>query len=283
MRTIWYGLCEHDAFRGRLIWLDNLTTANWCEWHEFLVKYAHACRSVPTLGRTVFVAPLEGVPSGNTPANDVSISVHDWNNVVEEMDILLWAYDHLLRRGTGKDQTTLLATTIAQVAVWDIETAERLGDEEWSVILAPLEMLRSFARDKGWTPETPAEWELGTASGSGAWHAALAALHEPPREIYRRIWSAQAAVLLPRIESWRSVIVQRHAPEIRRHLRRNGFATVDPEELEIGELQSVVDRKGASRILRRNVRQLRGARNALAHLEPLRPQDALQLVNRKIF
>ena len=276
-------ICEHDAFRGRLIWLDDLTSINWLEWRDFLMKYAHACRSVSMLRRTVFAAPLEGAPPGDPPNTDVSLSVHDWNNILDEMDILIWAYDRLLRGGVPKAETVLLATTVARVADWDFETAERLIDEKTNVILAPYEMLRSVAREKGWTTATPPEWELGTASGSGAVHAALASLDNPPREIYRRLWSAQASVLLPRIESWRSVIVRRNAPEIRRHLRRDGLSSRNPYDLEIGELQSVVQRQGASRVLRRSVHQLRKARNALSHLEPLRPRVALDLVRRNSY
>ena len=276
-------ICEYDAFRGRLIWLDNLTAINWLEWRDFLVRYAHACRSVSTLGRTVFVAPLEGAPPGDPPSTDVSVSVHDWNNVLDEMDILIWAYDRLLRGGVPKAETVLLATTVARVAAWDFETAERLVAEEINVILAPYEMLRSVAWEKGWTTATPPEWELGTASGSGAMHAALAALDNPPREIDRRLWSAQASVLLPRIESWRSAIVQRKTAEIRRHLRHDGLGSKNPHDLEIGELHSIVQRRGASRALRRSVYQLRTARNALAHLEPLRPRAALDLVRRNSF
>ncbi len=275
-------ICENDAFRGRLIWLDDLTSSNWLCWRDFLAKYAHACRSVSALGRTLFVAPLEGAPLGNPPDTDVCMSVHDWNNVVGEMDILFWAHECLLRRGIAESEAVLLAMTIARVAAWEFETAELLVDEDINAILAPCEILRLFAHDRGWTIATPSEWRFGTASGSGKVHAALAALDEPPREINRRVWSAQASVLLPRIESWRGVIVRRNASEIRRHLRRNGMASRNPDDLEIGELHSVV-RRGGTWALRRGVRQLRKARNALAHIEPLRPQTALDLLGRSSF
>ena len=273
-------ICENDAFRGRLIWLDKLTSDNWLEWRDFLVKYAHACRSVPMLGRTLFLAPLEGAPPADPPNVDVSMSVHDWNDVVDEMDLLFWSHDHLLRRGITRSEAVLLATTVARVTAWEFETAERLVDENFKVILAPFDMLRSVAREKGWTIDTPSEWGIGTASGSGTVHAALAALDKPPREIERRIWSAQASVLLPQIESRRDLIVRRNAHEIRRHLRHDGMDSRDPYDLEIGELQSVVQQRGANRTLRRSVNQLRKARNALAHLEPLRPKTALDLVRR---
>ena len=273
-------ICEDDAFRGRLIWLDGLNSDNWCEWREFLTRYAHICRTVSALGRPVFIAPLDGMPPGKPPNNDVAISVHDWSDVVGEMDILFWAYRRLLRRGRGECETQLLAMAVARVAGWDFDTAERLVDEEASVILSPVGMLRSFAMEKNWTLHTPSKWGLGTASGSGVLHAALAALHDPPREIERRMWSAQASVLLPRIDYWRSQFVAQNSSRIRRQLQHNDFGTRDPYELEIGKLQLVVQRMGCGQRVCRSVRVLRDARNALAHLRPLRPEQAVQIVRR---
>ena len=67
---------------------------------------------------------------------------------------------------------------------------------------------------------------MHNAGGLGAWHgvsdgaihAALAALDEPPRELHRRIWSAQASVLLPIIDERRYEIVRRTHGQISTHL-----------------------------------------------------------------
>ena len=52
------------------------------------------------LGRTQFVVPIDGVPPAG-PARDVSLAVHDWRDVVDEMDVLFLANGRL-RVGASK-------------------------------------------------------------------------------------------------------------------------------------------------------------------------------------
>ena len=270
-------LCETEDFRGRLIWLEGLNGELWPTWRGFLEKYAEASRSIPTLGRTLFVASLEGEPPGDPPPADVTMAVHDWSNVVDEMDILFLAHNRLAEMQTKPSQRLLLATTVGCVASWDVETAERLLDESPNVILEPYGLLRSLAREKNWTTETPSDWQLGTASGSGITHAALAALAEPAREIQRRLWNAQASVLLPEIESHRHVFVQSNWHAIKRLSCRTGNGVKDPYDMELGELLLLFQQGSPDRGKRRFLSRLRDARNALAHLEPLPPRTALEL------
>lgn len=270
-------LCENEAFRGRLIWLEGLNDDLWPEWREFLSRYAEASRSIPTLGRTLFIAPLEGEPPGDPPQADVTMAVHDWSEVVDEMDLLFFAHNRLPERRMELSQRLLLATTVAHVACWDIDTADRMLNEAPHVILEPYEMLRSLAKEKHWTSETPSNWQLGTASGSGVAHAALAVLTDPPREIRRRLWSAQASVLLPRIESHRHVFVERNWNTIERLSYRAGNGVKDPYDAELGELLFLFQHGSRDRATHRFLSGLRDARNALAHLEPLPPGTALEL------
>ena len=123
-------LCDSDGFRGRLIWLDDLTQEVWPTWKQFLTEYAQASRGVPTLGRTIFVVPLEGEPPQDPPDADVTMAVHDWIDVLDEIDLLLLANNRLPERRMDRQQRLLLATAVAHVASWDFDTAERLIDEE---------------------------------------------------------------------------------------------------------------------------------------------------------
>ena len=181
-------LCEREDFQGRLIWIDGLKRLDrndWLAWREFLTDYAQASRSVQEFDRTLFVVSVEGTPPAEPPKADVTLTTHDWRGVIDEMDLLFLAYEELGGRNVNPAMRSLLATTVARVAVWDLETAERLLDEEDDVILEPENMLRSLAYKKGWTTETPVGWEFGTESGNGSIHAALASLYNPPREVRR--------------------------------------------------------------------------------------------------
>ena len=268
-------LCEAEAFRGRLIWITGLHKANWRVWRAFLVAYAQAIRSVRVLNRTLFVAPLYGVPRGEEN-REVALVVQDWHDVVDEMDLLFLASERLRGRGINGAMRLLLATLVARVAAWDCGVAERMAMASVEDIIAPCELLRAVAREREWTEETPVSWELGTESGTGVMHAALAAVREP-REIGRRVWRAQVSVLLPVIESRRQDIVGAHRCQIEENLERTGERG-DADDLEIGDLVRVFGRPGFDPEAGRWVRGLRSARNELAHCRPLPSAQALMLV-----
>ena len=151
-------LCEHEEFHGRLVWLDGLDALDrddWLNWKRFLTDYAQASRSVQEFERTLFVAVLEGSPPEEAPPNDVTLVTCDWRDVIDEMDLLFLAHEHLRQRNMRPAMRSLLATTVARVAVWDVDVAVRLLDEGEGVILAPCSMLRSVADEKGWKTDTP--------------------------------------------------------------------------------------------------------------------------------
>ena len=264
-------LCEQHEFQGRLIWvdgLDYLDPGDWCKWKQFFVDYAQASRSVREFERTLFVAVLSGVPPADPPQQDVTLTTHDWRDVVDEMDLLFLAYERLGHRDMSPTMHSLLATTVARVAAWDLEIAERLLDEERNVILDPVSMLRSVAHENGWTADMPSGWGVGTASGSGSRHAVLAALDDPPREVRRRVWSAQVSVLLPAIHRLRIEIIQKYRVQLASYLESEGMA-VDPLDLDFPDLADTIHRPGFDRSVRRRVQELRDWRNNLAHLEIL--------------
>ena len=269
-------LCENEDFRGRLIWLNGvgrLDREDCSAWKKFLVDYAQASRSVPEFERTLFVAVLDGAPPADPPLDDVTLKCFDWRGVIDETDLLLAAHERLHSRDAGAVMRSLLATTVAHVASWDPDVAERLLDEGCDVILNPVSLLQSVAREKGWTSNTDVCWELGTASGGGVPHAALTSLEDPPRDLRRRLWSAQASVLLPSIANWRWNLLLDHRALLAEHLKREG-RPADPLDLDIGELMGMVQRPGFDPEVRRNVRQMNRWRNELAHLRPLSANDA---------
>ena len=265
-------LCKHKEFQGRLIWLDGLdgmVSDDWAAWKQFLGRYAQASRSMRGFERTLFVAVLEGAPPVEPPELDVTLTLHDWSGVVDEMDLLFLAYERLGDRNVVRTMRSLLATTVARVAAWDVETAERLLNEEKEVILNPRSMLRSFAREKSWTPDTPVRWDLGTASKDGSSHAALASLDEPPREIRRRIWAAQLSVLLPAIDRRRIEIIEEHYEQLAVRLKLEGSETDDPLDLDVGKLTHLINRPGFDDAIYRQISEMNSWRNDLAHLKPL--------------
>ena len=158
--------------------------------------------------------------------------------------------------------------------------AERLLNEGCDAILDPVFLLQSVAREQGWTSDAEASWELGTASGNRVSHAAPAALDDPPRDLRRRLWSAQASVLLPSIAGWGRDLLIRHRALVAEHLKRDGKPD-HPLDLDIGELTGmVVQHPGFEPEVRRDVRRMNRWRNELAHPRPLSANDARTLAGR---
>ena len=109
-------------------------------------------------------------------------------------------------------------------------------------------------------------------------HPTRAALDDPPRDIVRRIWSAQASVLLPWIETLRHQINTVYGYDVRRQMRHSRIQYEDPHDLELGELAALFGRRGAYRELRKRAQKRQVARNALSHLQPLLPDNVLRTI-----
>lgn len=272
-------LLAEERFRGLLIRLEGIGEHSWPPWRDFLGHYAEVLRGIPLLGRTLFCVPLVGLPSGEPPRSDVALINRDWDGVIDEVDLLLFASERLRSRASSSLVRQLLATSVSRVARWDFDTAANLLDQGDHAILAPLETLRKIARDKGWTAETPLDWKMGTVSQSGVMHPARAALDTPPREIERRMWSAQVAVLMPRIEELRHDTVQNNLADIKYRMRVGGMDDGDPHDLELGELTRLFDNVRGYWRLQGSLVWLRKQRNRLAHLNPLPPNVALKMLN----
>ena len=272
-------LHDSEDFRARLMWLGVADHNDWRPWCQFLEAYVEAARSIPIERRTLFVVTLSGLPPADPPASD-AVRTFDWDDVVDEIDILSFANDQLRRKGRGGALARLLAAVVSNVAIWDFETAERLLAEKDEVILDPTDMLRSWARELGWDATTETCWHYGTSSHSGHVHAARAAMESPAKEIERRLWVAHASVLLPEIESRRIQLIRSRLFEVRRWLRQRQDAR-DPFDLEIGDLHIVYQERHVRRDIRESVARLRNARNSLAHFRPLSPHAALGIVRAK--
>ena len=271
-------LCVAPDFQGRLIWIDGVDRDAWPDCRQFLTDYTQCSRNVARLDRTRFLVLLTGVPLEEPPRRDVTLEVHDWRGAVSEMDLLFLAYERLEARGINETMRVLLATSVARVAAWDLGIAERLLEvESEDNLIDPTDVLQAVAADEGWTRKTPVDWALGTASETGLVHAALASLDNPPRELHRRIWSAQASVLLPIIDKQRYEIVQENHRQIATHLQKD-CDPIDPLDLEVGDLVRMVQRPGFSRPVSNQVRRLSRARNDLAHLRPLGLDEVRALI-----
>ena len=144
-------LCDDPDFRGLLVRLDNLNEGNWPAWRDFLGRYAQTSRSRHLLGRSLFLVPLSSCDTLEPPPTDVALTHSIWDNILDDVDLLLFASESLRQRSGDTLLRSLLANIVARVASWDFDTAAALLAESDRTILDPTEFLRAIAREKGWT------------------------------------------------------------------------------------------------------------------------------------
>lgn len=271
-------LLETSGFRGRVLWIDGLDEKSWTSWSDFLNEYQHLARNASLVDRTVFIAPVVGEASGATITADVGLAVRRWDGVVDRADMLLFAMYALRGRGHPRRLAALLAATMAHIASFDPEVVLRLAGERAERILAPTDVLLDLASERRWERGTPRDWALGTSSvvdGDREPHPALDALGDG---LAPRLWQAQVSVLFPLIEEHRLRLVARL-----RHLLRVPFdgsfgRITDARDLEVGHILHQVRafKLPVSRGTRELLIEIKDARDHLAHLEPLTPEEILR-------
>jgi hypothetical protein len=265
-------LARNERLVGSAVWVDGLGAEHWPRWRGFLTGFADAARALPETRRGILLVCVRGEPPDRLPAEDVTLGVMRWDDVVGDLDVLLYVLDTMDRRAGPPARIRLLASCIAAVARWDLELADRLAGEEPRFALAPGPVLDELGRDRAWNAATEPCWAagtLGTVDGRVEVHSAMAHVRGEDRLIERRLWSSQAGVLLPILEERR----QEMLPEIRKHLRPPLAGTAGPVhdigDLELGEIAYHLRGTAASAALKHRVHRLRDIRNRLAHLEAL--------------
>lgn len=273
-------LADVAAFQGRLLWIEKIGRCNWAQWAAALAAYADACRSVDLLDRTLFIVVLSGATVEESVPEEVALVRRDFRNVVDTLDLFVFALFRLSGRIEHPERRSLVAQTVSQVAQWDCQLAERLLVTPIEA-LSPDSALRDYARRQGWTPDTTRCWENGTVDGPAnrpILHSAILTVSNDSASVSQRIWAGQSAVLLPLVEERRVAVI----PRCRRYLQlpietQPGEWVGDLRKIEIGSLAWHLERTNAPRGLKRQVHFLRRVRNKLAHMETLRPEDALNL------
>ena len=115
-------ICQDEQFQGRLIWLNGLDSTNWPAWRDFLELYSQVSRSMPLLGRTLFLAPLSGTPPESPPDDDVALGTVEWDGLSDPIDLMTFINEHLQHRCPKDIQRLLLVMTVAEVASWDFDS-----------------------------------------------------------------------------------------------------------------------------------------------------------------
>lgn len=271
-------LSTDPEFAGKVIWLENITSENWERWKEFFASYAQACQHVPIENRGRFCIPLPGELVASRFDENPLWSQYRWADVVSHLDMVLFASTLLQDRPMPPLQRSLAVEVIATLALWDPEVCESLAKLEISELLQPLPVLAEIGRERGWDRTNhQTGWIVGLNDYvDGRWlrHSAAIALEDSPKEIFKRIWSAEVSVLLPIVEEVRQAVLAKYGDKLILPMRTRFGEIHDLYELEINHIyaqifthQLVVDSRTS-----KLVKQMTTIRNLLAHLKTVPPQ-----------
>jgi hypothetical protein len=285
-------LMTQGSFAGRTIWLDGVDAQVWPSWQAFLREYVHLCQDAPQEDRTLMCIPLVSELALAAPRNDARLSIRTWRDTLDPYDMLLFAARMFGERGDLTSLERQLATSVtAALAQWDPRVVEILAREPLPVIMDPLGPLRALADERGWGDLARADccWPHGTkgcVDGQDRIHSAVLATCNETRELNRRIWAAEVAVLLPVVEERRVEILDEFGPQFvvpftvqsgRVQRTINHYS-----DLEIGDMASQMNQGLVilDRETQRRVQNLTAMRNMLAHLSlvPLQMLHALMPV-----
>lgn len=276
-------LAECDDFAGRLLYVDGVDANAWPHWRAFLADYAQVCRGLSPLQRTLFCVRLTGAVALGAPERDVCLDVHRYDGV-ERIDATLYAWLLVHETKRPRLEKELAAASIAAVALWDTELAERLADQPIEQILHPEQVLEGLATERGWRELPVADdrmlWAIGAKCGFdevGKLHSAALVALGRQADVERRIWSAQVGVLFPFVEESRQRIVAELASVLQIPFTTDRGETIeDLRDLEIGHIERQLGglrHVAKERLLQ--IRWLKQVRNALSHLEIV-PADVIR-------
>lgn len=266
---------------GDVIVIEGATAANWDAWRTFLRDFEVASRQRASDQRPVLLVFVRGVPQKSLQATGAALTTSIWSGVFGELDTLIYVDQRLRCNHKRALHHKLIVRQIAALAMWDIDLADYLTDQperdvfEIQLILEAAR--RALGRDEG---PVGSNWESGGLDhfdGVEMPHPfALLDCGDPAKELQRRMWTAQAAELLPLIEVRRRELVRSLERHVSCPFWIDGKRQVRSlDELEIGSLAYVSQTRGIRGELRDRAEWLARCRNTLAHLGLLGDGDAL--------
>lgn len=272
-------LCQ-ELGGNSVVVLEGIDSTAWDTWRVFLKEFEVASRQRPSDDRPLLLVVVKGVSPKHIQISGAALEVKHWVGVLSELDTLIFV-DQLLRsRNKPAKHHKLIVRQISALALWDLDLATYLATQPETSLFNAVEVLQAARTelDRDCSLKE-ARWEKGGSDqidGAEMTHPfVLVDKGDPGRELKRRLWTAQAAELLPLIEIRRRELLK----GLERHLvcpfNLDGYSVTSLEELEIGRLAYAAQKHRLNGELRDRAELLAGCRNKLAHLTALRSDEAM--------
>ena len=276
-------LARHPSFGKMIVWVEGLDSSVWPQWDEFLREYAEMSRNLPEEDRTRFVVLLDGPLSGLRPQPSLLLSVRDWQDTVDRLDMLLYCRQNASFPDAASSplQGKLALELAAGLALWDRNLADYLLVRPLHELMDPAGLLAKFAETLGWGETVPASWSAGTMNrfeNRNELHSAYLAAAGRWQDIRRRVWQAQLNVLFPIIEDLRHRLIAEFSDILTvPYVDDRGNRIEDLRDFELRHIWYQLRSLPLDSSLLGGIDNLRKLRNRLAHLDPIRG-DELHLI-----
>lgn len=262
---------------GLVVIVRKVGPGSWPEWKLFLTEYELASRSVGEAERPLFLVFTEGVRLSAMPERAVALRVLACDNVLGELDTLLFVTSLLRKSGRADYKMRLVARMICRLALWDLSVAQFLVGRNPEELFSPEQVLTEALRALGMPPGLQRTWESGglqTFDDISCAHPFLVVSEgDARRELTMRLWAAQATEVLPALELQRRVLIHRMRGLVPVPIVVDGTRYDDLDRMEIGPLSHVAHTCSLGRGIRHTAEKLKRLRNSLAHLEALNATD----------
>lgn len=272
-------LCQ-ELDGNSVVVLQGIDTTAWDAWRVFLKEFEVASRQRPSDDRPLLLVIVKGISPKQIQISGAALEIRPWTGVLGELDTLIFV-DQLLR---SKNKPTkhhkLIVRQISALALWDLDLATYLAAQPEASLFKAIEVLQAARAelDKDCSLKE-GRWEHGGSDqidGTEMVHPfVLVDKGDPERELKRRLWTAQAAELLPLIEIRRRELLRGLGRHLVCPFNLDGYSVTSLEELEIGRLAYAAQKHKLKGELRERAELLAGCRNKLAHLTELKSDEAM--------
>lgn len=274
-RTV--SLLRQSLKPGQVVLIHGVRPPTWSAWKQFLDEYELASRGVGTIERPLVVLLTEGVSLHEMPERGAALRVLECDNVIGEIDVLLFTTS-ILRNGVKADyKVKLIARMICRLALWDLDVARFLTERRPEELLDPKTVLNEAILELGLPDGLTRTWESGGVQRFDDVECAhpfiVVSEGDVRRELTMRLWAAQAAEVLPALELQRRSLVRRMRGLVTMPVEVNGTKYDDLDDMEIGPLSHVANVCRLNNTIRLPANKLKRLRNCLAHLEVLGAAD----------
>ena len=265
--------------------VDGVGEGHWPAWREFLVDFTRATQSKTTWERPMLVVLVNGVGPDALKLNAPSAKVVLFDDVLNEIDALTYAMERIQASPVADNLSSrrklVMANMVAKIALWDLDLADRLVELGELGVHQPGQLLDALWQESPWSQEGgQPQWARGQKAkmwGISALHS-VQCVESSPVTIDKRLWSGQAAQLMPLIEVIRAANLNRCARFVNLPVMTPAGMCRHIEDMEIGALaHNIRICKDADPQLVGLLNMLASARNLLAHATPLEPHMAVEI------